>query len=72
MPGTFWPFMFTGILWIKMPACGFRGAGFAIFGGWLAASFGMNMEAMFTGGSCFQIGRKLQTVSGFSNGDATN
>ncbi len=50
MPGTFWPFMFTGILWIKMPACGFRGAGFAIFGGWLAASFGMNMEAMFTGG----------------------
>lgn len=49
MPGTFWPFMFTGILWIKMPACGFRGAGFAIFGGWLAASFGMNMEAMFTG-----------------------
>ncbi|EQQ23238.1 hypothetical protein G753_01603 [Escherichia coli HVH 91 (4-4638751)] len=50
MPGTFWPFMFTGILWIKMPACGFRGAGLAIFGGWLAASFGMNMEAMFTGG----------------------
>lgn len=50
MPGTFWAFMFTGILWIKMPACGFRGAGFAIFGGWLAASFGMNMEAMFTGG----------------------
>ncbi len=49
MPGTFWPFMFTGILWIKMPACGFCGAGFAIFGGWLAASFGMNMEAMFTG-----------------------
>lgn len=49
MPGTFWPFMFTGILWIKMPACGFRGAGFTIFGGWLAASFGMNMEAMFTG-----------------------
>jgi predicted oxidoreductase len=45
MPGTFWPFMFTGILWIKMPACGFRGAGFAIFGGWLAASFGMNMSA---------------------------
>ncbi len=30
-------------------ACGFCGAGFAIFGGWLAASFGMNMEAMFTG-----------------------
>ena len=49
MPGTFWPFMFTGILWIKMSTCGFRGAGFAIFGSWLAASFGMNMEAMFTG-----------------------
>lgn len=72
MPGTFWPFMFTGILWIKMPACGFCGAGFAIFGGWLAASFGMNMEAMFTGRQCFQIGRKLQTFIGFSNGDVTN
>lgn len=71
MPGTFWPFMFTGILWIKMPACGFRGAGFAIFGGWLAASFGMNMEAMFTG--VMLSGRaKLQTFIGFSNGDATN
>lgn len=46
MSGTFWPFMFTGILWIKMPACGFRGAGFSIFGGWLAASFCMNMEAI--------------------------
>ena len=33
MPGTFWPFMFTGILWIKMPACGFRGDGFAMFDG---------------------------------------
>ena len=48
-PAPSGPFMFTGILWIKMPACGFCGAGFAIFGGWLAASFGMNMEAMFTG-----------------------
>ena len=64
--------MFTGILWIKMPACGFCGAGFAIFGGWLAASFGMNMEAMFTGEVMLSDRAKLQTFIGFSNGDATN
>lgn len=58
--------MLSGVLRIVMSAGCASGDGFTFFDGRLAATVGVNMEAVLAGRQRFQVRSKLKTFRGFT------